>query len=115
MFDSDAPWRILIFLVRVRTSQNLQRHEELIVACTTSGLVPLGITDNICQSPPKTTTLPPNGICLFRPFTNLRISLKDRSTASKQCLCIIGASSQIKSLAFAINVANGEFGSMVHV
>jgi hypothetical protein len=43
------------------------------------------------------------------------ISLKVRSTASKQCLCIIGASSHMMSFALQINCARGLLGFMVQV
>ena len=62
-------------------------------------LVPPGITGKIClKSPPKTITLPPNGISFALGLVVPITSLKDRSKASKQCLCIIGASSHIIKL-----------------
>jgi len=45
--ESDAPLRSFMFLVSARTSQKFQRYEELIIACTTSCRVPLGITGSI--------------------------------------------------------------------
>ena len=45
--ESDVPLRSLMFVVSVRTSIKFQIYEELIIACTTSCRVPLGITDSI--------------------------------------------------------------------
>lgn len=75
---------------------------------TIIGLVPFGIAGSICQkSPPKTTTFPPNGLSLFPSFWNLRISRIVLSSASKQCLCVIGASSHIISLDLIISSDSG--------
>jgi len=59
-------------------------------------LLPLGTTGRICRkSPPSTTVIPPNGFSLLFWFVNLSISLRLLSSASKQFLFAIGASSQI--------------------
>jgi len=49
-----------MFLVSVKTSQEGQRYDELIVAFIMSERLPLGMTGRICRkSPPNTITLPP--------------------------------------------------------
>jgi len=74
------------------------------------------MTGRIClKSPPRTTTLPPNGIFILPLLRCLHTSLKLLSTALKQCLCIIGASFHIISFARNIKSPKGLPGSMVHV
>ena len=63
------------------------------------------MTGRIClKSSPNTTTLPPNGLCAW--LDELMISLRLLSSASKQNLCAIRASSQIISLLTFRSFAN---------
>ena len=66
-----------------------------------SAWVACGITGRICQkSPPKIKIFPPNGLSICV------ISRNVQSTASNANLCIIGASSQIKTFATLIKQAS---------
>ena len=73
-------------------------------ARTIRGLEPLGITGRIYRkSPPNTTLTPPKG-----EFES-QMSYNDRSTASAQCRCYIGTSSQIIKGASRNTSAYSEF------
>ena len=65
-------------------------------------MFPLGITGRIClKSPPKTIIFPPN--IELDLFSFLIISFNVLSSASKQNLCAIGASSHIINSAYCNN------------
>jgi len=84
------------------------------VALTISDLDPPGITSNIClKSPPNTMTFPPKTELSFViPFI---MSFRVLSRASKQNLCVIGASSQIISSAFFNNSDASDPCEMLHI
>jgi hypothetical protein len=68
---------------------------------------PLHMTGKIWRkSPPRMTSLPPNGIIALPGCSSEWISRKILSMASKQCLCVIGASSHIISVDTVMNLAN---------
>ena len=112
----EQPCKSLIFVVSVNTSQCRQSCDELMLVWTTSYHVPLGIIGSICRkSPLSTTTFPPKGISNLSSFFCLNRSFKLRSRASKQYMCIIGASSHIISFVLIISSAKWLFGCMSHV
>ena len=77
-----------------------RRIECLNDAFTICSPTPFDIIGKICQkSPPRTIVIPPNG------FSQSQISRCVRSTASTQCLCCIGTSSQIMSFVSLNNSA----------
>uniref|UniRef100_A0A0A9BMM3 Uncharacterized protein n=1 Tax=Arundo donax TaxID=35708 RepID=A0A0A9BMM3_ARUDO len=83
-----------MFCVSLNISKCFHKYERLIDAFTMCSLLPLGTTGSICRkSPPSTTVIPPNGFASAFSFVNLSISLRLLSSASKQFLCVIGASS----------------------
>src|ERR1051325_9955398 len=83
---------------KVNTLQNFHNSEEFIEADTMSCLQPFRTTCKIClKSPPKTTTLPPNGLYSLESSTVLMMSLKEWSTTSAQNLFSIGALSHMIS------------------
>ena len=89
------------------TSQNSQRYELLMQAWTVSCLSPFRITGKIClKSPPSTVVIPPNGFKEHSSLIVFIISRRDLSTASKQFLFAIGASSQIIKDVCIINSAS---------
>ena len=95
-------------------SHECHRYDELIVAFIMSEQFPLGMTGSIWQkSPPNTITLPPKIWWEFGFF--LTMSLKLWSSASKQNLWAIGASSQIIRLVWFSNSANWLPWCMLHV
>ena len=83
------------------------------MANTIPCLVPFSTTGNIClRSPPDTITLPSKGRCKLSLSTYLIISLKLLSSASKQYLCIIGASSQMISFVLIRDTTKFHLGRM---
>ena len=87
-------------MVNFITSTWCKSEDLLRQADTTSALDPCLMMGRICRkSPPNATILPPNGKSLEQRSLNVR------SIHSAACLCIIGASSQTKSLAPGISLA----------
>jgi len=84
------------------------------VALTISDMDPHGITRNIClKSPPNTMTFSPKTESSFViPFI---MSFRVLSRASKQNLCVIGASSQIISFSFFNNSDALDHCEMLHI
>ncbi len=82
--------RNLMFSVRVKMRTWRHKTERERVAETIAAREPLDTISGHCRkSPPKTTTLPPKG-----KFGRRMMSRKVWSTASAQCRCCAGASSQ---------------------
>lgn len=107
LFEFDCPFGSLIFLVDVRTSHEFHNYDELVVAYTTSFMVPFGITNIIyLKSTPNIITLPQNVVFKLASSEDWKLSLKILSTSSKQYLCIIGASSHMINFVFSIKLSN---------
>jgi hypothetical protein len=83
-----------LFFVSFISSKCFHKYERFNDASTIWDLLPLGMTGYVClKSPPITTFMPPNGLSWLLSFVNLWMSLKLLSSALKQCLLVIGASS----------------------
>ena len=86
----------------MKTLQLFHNEDFLIDASTICSLRPLDTTGNIClKSPPRTIVFPPKGVSPLFELEKHNISHNDRSTASKQFRCAIGASSQTIRLALS--------------
>jgi hypothetical protein len=85
-------------------------------ALTTAQRDPLRTIGKIWwKSPPRTTSLPPNGTIALAGCSSERISHKVLSRASKQCLCVIGASFHIISTYTFNSSANIVPRLMLHI
>ncbi|KAM3348704.1 hypothetical protein ACQJBY_022143 [Aegilops geniculata] len=105
-----------LFCVNSNISKCFHRYDLLIEAFTICSLLPLVITGRIClKSPPSITAIPPNGFSSLFSLVNLRISLRLLSSASKQCLFAIGASSHNISEVFFSSSAKCEPCFISHV
>uniref|UniRef100_A0A0A9G6R7 Uncharacterized protein n=1 Tax=Arundo donax TaxID=35708 RepID=A0A0A9G6R7_ARUDO len=98
-----------MFFVRLNISKCCHRYERFIDAFTMCSLLPFGTTGRIClKSPPSTTVMPPNGFLSLLSLLNLSISLRLLSSASKQFLLAIRASSHNISDVFFSSSARWE-------
>ena len=69
----------------MKTLQLFHNEDLVIDASTICSLRPFAITGKIClKSPPTTTVLPPKGLSALLLAVKCKISLSERSTASKQ-------------------------------
>jgi hypothetical protein len=96
-----------MFTCNLRTDTCYHNVELVMDALTITDHDPLRTTGKIWpKSPPRTKSLPPNGIIALPGCSSERISHKVLSRASKQCLCVIGASSHIISVDIFMSLAN---------
>jgi hypothetical protein len=105
-----------MFTHNLRTDTCCHNLELVIDVLTTAERDPLRTTSKIWwKSPPRTTSLPPNRIIVLPGCSSERISHKVLSRSSKQCLCVIGASSHIISVNTFMSSANIVPCLMLHI